>query len=260
MPTGSCDTRLFEDVAYTMLVVENVTKRYGNWTALDSVGFTLQPGEIVGLLGPNGSGKTTLLRIISTYFLPQQGTVLVNGLDVRKDPVAVRRLIGYLPESNILYENMRVDLFLRFVGEAKGLTGDVLEERLLWVRDHCELAPLLNKKCGECSRGMRQRVAFAAALLSDPPILLLDEPTAGLDPLQSVAFRQLLHSLAANRVILFSSHLMAEVAATTQRVLLLHNGRLLADAPLTDDLRQAEKLEAFFLGTIRAKQADPSTA
>lgn len=238
-----------------MLKVDHLTKKYGDFTAVDDVDFEITPGEVVGLLGPNGSGKTSMLRVISTYFLPTKGSVLVDGIDVAKDPLEARKRLGYLPESNILYEQMRVDKFLLFAGEAKGLYGKALKNKFEQLVEEYGMGFMLRKKCGECSRGMRQKVAFAAAAINDPKVMLLDEPTAGLDPVQSYAFRNNIKAMAQNKVILFSSHILSEVVSVANRVLIIHNSHLLADFTFPEGEKNAEKLESFFLDTIKNEEA-----
>jgi ABC-2 type transport system ATP-binding protein len=232
----------FENV----LKVDRVIRRFGRVTAVDDVSFEIQPGEMVGFLGPNGSGKTTLLRVISTYLLPSSGTVLLDGLDVRRSPEEVRRRIGYLPESNILYPRMRVWDYLKFAGEMRGLCGKTLMERIDSFVQALQLESVLEKRNGECSKGFRQRISMAAVLLHRPPVILLDEPTIGLDPLQLFMVRDFLRELAKDRIVLFSSHIMQEVAAMTQRVLLIHQGKLIRDAVLPEDSDGARQLENMF--------------
>jgi ABC-2 type transport system ATP-binding protein len=239
--------------------VENVTKRYGATLAVDAVSFAVNPGEIVGFLGPNGAGKSTVLKMISTWLPPDSGRIEVAGHDVVKAPLQVRRSLGYLPEHNALYDGMRVDRFLRFIGRARGLDGAKLEERLQWVVDKCSLQAVLGKRGNECSKGYRQRIGVAAALIHDPPVIVLDEPTHGLDPLQVVAFRDFVRGLRADRAILFSSHIVSEVAAISDRILVIQLGKLLADSP-TKELDAKAKasgrdLEGVILEIVRAKGA-----
>lgn len=215
-----------------MIRVDDVSKRYGATLAVDGVSFAIGPGEIVGFLGPNGAGKSTLLKMMSTWLPPTSGRIEIAGHDVAREPLAVRRALGYLPEHNALYDGMRVDRFLRFMGKARGLSAAKLAERTAWVVGKCALEAVLGKRVQECSKGYRQRIGVAAALLHDPPVILLDEPTHGLDPLQVVAFRDFLLSLSAGRAILFSSHILAEVVAISQRILIINGGKLLCDAPL----------------------------
>lgn len=217
-----------------MIEVEHVTKRYGNALAVDDVSFRLEPGEVVGFLGPNGAGKTTVLKMISTWLPPTGGTIRVAGHDVVQKPLEVRRTLGYLPEHNALYERMRVGAFLRFIGRARGVGGAHLEQRLDWVIDATSLQDVLTKRVDQCSKGYRQRIGLAASLIHDPQVLLLDEPTHGLDPLQVVAFRDFVHGLREGRAILFSSHILSEVAAICERVLIINRGVLLADAKIAD--------------------------
>ena len=215
-----------------MIEVEHVSKRYGATLAVDDVSFAIGRGEITGFLGPNGAGKSTLLKMMSTWLPPSAGTIRIAGFDVTREPLAVRRSLGYLPEHNALYETMRVDRFLRFVGRARGLQDERLAERTAWVVAACGLAEVWSKRIQQCSKGFRQRIGVAAALLHDPPVILLDEPTHGLDPLQVAAFLDFVRELAEGRTILFSSHVLSEVVAVSHRMLVIHHGRLLVDAPV----------------------------
>jgi len=188
----------------------------------------------VGFLGPNGAGKSTLLRLLSTWLTPDAGTIIVAGHDTRREPLAVRRAIGYLPEHNALYESMRVDRFLRFGGRMHGLEETRLAERTAWVVEACQLGEVLGKKIQHCSKGFRQRVGVAAALLHDPPVVLLDEPTHGLDPLQVALFLEFVRALAQGRAVLFSTHVLSEAVRVSDRLLVIHEGRLLLDAPVSE--------------------------
>ncbi len=238
-----------------MIEVEHVTRRYGPVVAVNDVSFSIETGEIVGFLGPNGAGKSTLLKVIATWLPPHAGRVRVGGFDVEREPMGVRQSLGYLPEHNAMYDSMRVDRFLRFMGRVRGLSGAELKDRLEWVVDRCELTAVIGKAVNQCSKGYRQRVGLAAALIHDPPVIVLDEPTHGLDPVQVAAFRRFLHSLAEGRTILFSSHILAEVTAICRRLLVIGEGRLLADSPLEDLRRLAVKdgidLEEAVLRIVR---------
>src|SRR5262245_14920340 len=173
-----------------MIRVENVSKSYGPVKAVDSVSFAVETDQIVGFLGPNGAGKSTVLKMISTWLPPDSGRILVNGHDVVTEPLAARRSLGYLPEHNALYEGMRVDRFLSFMGRARALAPALLRERTEWVVSNCSLQAVMGKRIHQCSKGYRQRIGLAAALLHDPPVIVLDEPTHGLDPVQVAAFRE----------------------------------------------------------------------
>ncbi|MEM7244036.1 MAG: ATP-binding cassette domain-containing protein [Acidobacteriota bacterium] len=237
-----------------MIEVSEVSKHFGPVKAVDQVSFRMDPGEIVGFLGPNGAGKSTLLKMMVTWLLPTAGRIAIDGHDVVREPLAVRRLLGYLPEHSALYEGMKVDRFLRFMGRMRGLSGDRLQERLEWCIDACDLKAVLAKWCRECSKGYRQRIGVAAALIHDPPVLLLDEPTHGLDPVQVVAFRDFLRDLREDRAILFSSHILAEVVAVSDRLLVINEGQLLADTPV-DELRKEagdQDLERVLLDIVQA--------
>jgi len=238
-----------------MIRVENVSKWYGSTLAVDSVSFQISKGEIVGFLGPNGAGKTTVLKMLSTWLAPGTGAIRMNGHDVQREPLAVRRTVGYLPEHNALYEIMRVEDFLRFVGRLRGIVHERLGDRLQWVVEECGLGEVVRKRIQECSKGNRQRVGLAAALIHDPPILLLDEPTHGLDPLQVSAFLDFLTGLRSGRAILFSSHILGELVAVSDRLLIMVRGKLLADVAVTElkdrAARDHKGLDELILETVR---------
>jgi ABC-2 type transport system ATP-binding protein len=212
-----------------MIRVSGLTHRYGSALAVDDVSFEVEPGEIVGFLGPNGAGKSTVLKVVSTWMPPTAGEVTVAGHDVVREGLAVRRALGYLPEHNALWDVMRVEALLRFVGRMHGLRGAALAERIEWAVSACSLSDVMKKRVQQCSKGYRQRIGLAAALLHDPRVVLLDEPTHGLDPLQVVAFQQFLAELRPGRAILFSSHVLPEVMAVSDRLLVIQRGRLLLD-------------------------------
>ncbi|MBI4881056.1 MAG: ABC transporter ATP-binding protein [Planctomycetes bacterium] len=239
-----------------MIHVENVTKRFGAVTAVDSVSFAIGEGEVVGFLGKNGAGKSTLLKMLCTWLLPTRGRITIAGHDAAREPLAVRQAIGYLPEHNALYEGMKVDRFLRFAGRLRGLDGARYAERRDWVVERCGLEAVLSRWIHQCSKGYRQRIGVAAALLHDPPVLILDEPTHGLDALQVAAFRQFIDGLRAGRAILFSSHVLAEVTSISQRLLIINDGVLLADTPVATLRAQATArgvdLEEALLDMVRA--------
>jgi ABC-2 type transport system ATP-binding protein len=252
-----------------MIRVSGVSKSYGSTLAVDDASFEVAAGEVVGFLGPNGAGKSTLLKMISTWHGPDAGTIEVAGLDTVKQPLAVRQSLGYLPEHNALWDTMTVDRLLHFIGRMRGLRGEELEARRGWVIDRCELGEVLSKRVNQCSKGFRQRIGVAAALLHDPSVVLLDEPTHGLDPMQVVAFRDFIRELAtmpitmgpaagsAGRAVLFSSHILAEVAAISDRILVIRSGRLLLDER-TDKLkeraaREGRSLEQLVVGHMESE-------
>jgi len=237
-----------------MITVEAVTKRFASVVAVDSVSFTLGRDEIVGFVGPNGAGKSTLLKMLSTYLYPTSGRLLVDGVDAVRRPLEVRRRIGYLPGDTPLYPEMRADRYLGFIAAAHGLRGGALRSRLEWVSEACGLADALPKRIKECSTGYRKRIGLAAALIHDPAVILLDEPTHGLDPLQVLTFRDLLRKLRPGRTILLSSHIISEVAQLADHLLLIHEGHLLADGPVgelcTREGFAAQDLEALFVRLV----------
>ena len=217
-----------------MIDVQALSMRYGKFQALENVSFQARPGEIIGLLGPNGAGKTTLMRILTTYLHPFSGTAKIEGIDLIENPLEVRRRIGYLPETAPLYPDMRVEDYLKFVGEARGLDSVVLKKRLEWVRSSCHLKNFWKHFISELSKGMKQRVGLAQALLHDPEVLILDEPTSGLDPIQILEIRALIQSLAHKKTILFSTHILQEVEVLASRVVLVNQGRIVAQGSIQE--------------------------
>ena len=211
------------------MVIENISKKYGAKTALDSISFTLKPGEVVGLLGPNGAGKSTLMKILTGYYLNWEGSAFFEGMDLKKERKAIQNIIGYLPENNPLYPEMSVSAYLRFVA---GLYG-ISKPPLMKVLDQTGLEQHTQHKIGILSKGYKQRVGLAATLLHDPKCLILDEPTTGLDPNQLVDIRTLIKSLGKEITILLSTHILPEVDALCERVLLLNKGKLVLDQTLT---------------------------
>ncbi len=216
-----------------MIEVRGVTKRYGPTVALDDVSFRLDRGEILGFLGPNGAGKSTAMKIITTFLAPDAGSVEVDGIDVLERPLEVRSRIGYLPETNPLYVDMLVYEYLEFVGRARGLSGSRLKSRLDWVVDACGLGSVYGKHVHQLSKGFKQRTGLGQALIHDPDILILDEPTSGLDPLQIIGIRELIQGLASTKTIIFSTHILQEVRPVTDRVVIINDGRLVADGHIT---------------------------
>lgn len=230
-----------------MIEVKSVTMHYDKIVALKNVYFKAQEGKILGLLGPNGAGKTTLMRILTTYLYPTKGTVLVNGFDVTREALSVRALIGYMPETVPLYDDMMVDEYLKFIGKARGLFSEKLSERLCWVRESCDIGSIWKHYIAEISRGYRQRVGLAQALIHDPKVLILDEPTAGLDPLQIIAVRDLIRTLAKDKTIIFSTHILQEVEALADKIVILNDGRLIADGASEDIVEMASSGEKLTL-------------
>jgi ABC-2 type transport system ATP-binding protein len=214
--------------------IKEVTKLYGTQKALDGVGFTIDKGEIVGLLGPNGAGKSTLMKIITSFITPDSGTVFINGTDVLEDDIETRKQIGYLPENNPLYPDMYVREYLAFVLKVYKTPFDV-KQRVEEMIALTGLTPESHKKIGALSKGYRQRVGLAQALIHDPEILILDEPTSGLDPNQLVDIRNIISEFGKQKTIILSTHIMQEVEAVCDRVVIIHKGKLVADDK-TDNL------------------------
>jgi ABC-2 type transport system ATP-binding protein len=217
-----------------MIEVEHLTKRFGATLAVNDVSFTVMPGEVVGFLGPNGAGKTTTMRVVTGLIMPQSGTARVNGKDIWEQPVEVRRMLGYLPESTPLYEEMSVTGFLRFIAEVRGIPSKNISAKIDEMVEACSLQSMAFKDISELSRGFRQRVGLAQALIHDPPVLILDEPTSGLDPTQILEIRKLVRKLGQTKAILFSTHILDEASKTCDRILIISDGRLVGEGSPQD--------------------------
>lgn len=215
-----------------MIEVEHLTKVYGTARGIEDVSFKVQKGEILGFLGPNGAGKTTTMRILTCFFPPTSGKARVAGYDVFEDSLEVRKRIGYLPENVPLYTDMSVPDYLGFVAGVKGVDRREIKTKVAKVMDECGLMEVAKKYIGELSKGYRQRVGLAQALINDPEVLILDEPTIGLDPRQIIDIRQLIKNLAGKRTVILSTHILPEVSMICHRVIIINEGRLIAvDTP-----------------------------
>ncbi|HZQ19487.1 MAG TPA: ABC transporter ATP-binding protein [Terriglobales bacterium] len=219
-----------------MINVKELTKRYARTTAVDHISFEVPKGQIVGFLGPNGAGKTTTMRMLTCFMPPTAGQATVAGFDVLEKPLEVKKRIGYLPETPPLYPEMETGEYLKFVGKLKGLSGAELNKRVDYVCERCSVADVKNKLLGKLSKGYRQRVGLAQAIIHNPDVLILDEPTAGLDPKQINETRDLIRSLAGSHTIILSTHILPEVEQTCEQVLIINRGKLVA----TDSVRNLQ--------------------
>jgi len=217
-----------------MISVEGVSKRYGQVAAVENLSFSVQRGEVVGFLGPNGAGKTTTMRMITGTLQPDEGSVLLDGTSVTDDPMAAKRRIGYLPEANPLYDELLVAEYLDYVAELRGLSRAEARSGVADAVDETGIGDVFYRPIGECSKGYRQRIGMAGAILHRPEVLILDEPTEGLDPNQRVEIRRLVGSLGRERTVLLSTHVMQEVEATCSRLVILSRGRLAAEGSVQD--------------------------
>lgn len=228
-----------------MIEASGLSKYYGPFVAIKDVTFSIPQGQIVAFLGPNGAGKSTTMKILSGFLAPSEGTALIAGHDVHKDRLAAAKRLGYLPENGPLYNDMTPLALLEFFGEARCLEQRLLGERIDVVVEQCAIGDVLEKPIGKLSRGYRQRVGLAQALLHDPDVLIMDEPTAGLDPNQIRDFRQNIKVLGMTKTILISTHILQEVVAVGERVLMIHDGKLIFDGPPAD-LEKGGSLEEPF--------------
>jgi ABC-2 type transport system ATP-binding protein len=222
-----------------VIALNNVSKSFGPTVAVDDVSFTVDRGEVVGFLGPNGAGKSTTMRLITNYLEPDSGAVLIDGADVREDPVEARRRIGYLPENNPLYADMLVSEYLRFVADLRGVEGNGPDGALDDAVGATGIAEVYYRPIGELSKGYRQRLGLAAAILHRPDFLILDEPTEGLDPNQRQEIRKLIREIGKEHTVLLSTHVLPEVQETCERIIVIHRGKIVADGTTEELLAQA---------------------
>jgi ABC-2 type transport system ATP-binding protein len=228
------------------ITVQNLTKTYGTQRAIDSLNFTIKKGEIVGFLGPNGAGKSTTMKIITGFISATEGTAEVAGLSVTEQPIEVKKRIGYLPEHNPLYVDMYVREFLNFMGSLYGIERKKLKKRVAEIIELVGLSLEQHKKIGQLSKGYRQRVGLAHALIHNPEVLILDEPTTGLDPNQLVEIRNLIKSIGKEKTVILSTHIMQEVEALCERVIIINKGCIVADRKVADILQEGKNVEVLF--------------
>jgi len=238
-----------------MIQVRNLTKRYGSLLAVDNITFDVERGGVVGFLGPNGAGKTTTIRILSCYQPATGGSASISGFDVFKDSMEVRRRVGYLPESTPLYSEMRVREYLNFRGKLRGLTYPQRVDAIRRVTDRCWLGEFVDRPIGQLSKGMRQRVGLADAIMHDPEVLILDEPTIGLDPTQIRETRNLIKELGARHTVLLSSHILPEVEQTCSRTIIIASGKIVASGS-PQELRDRFSAQARVVAEMRGPQLE----
>jgi len=227
--------------------VEKLTKKYGYTKAVDNISFEVKTGEILGFLGPNGAGKTTTMKIITNYLNCEEGDVIIGGKSIRDYADDIKKHIGYLPESNPLYQDMPVIDYLEFVAELQGVDKDHVPDRMRKMIKDCGLNSEKHKKIGELSRGFRQRVGLAQAMIHNPDILILDEPTTGLDPNQIVEIRRLIRELGREKTVILSTHILPEVEATCDRIMIINNGKIVADGTAESLRKQAQGQETLVI-------------
>jgi ABC-2 type transport system ATP-binding protein len=239
-----------------LIQFENVSKKYGAFHALRDVSFEIKEGEIVGFLGPNGAGKTTAMRILSGFFPPTSGRVFVCGVDMFKHPHEAKRAIGYLPETVSLYPDMKVVEYLRFVAKLKGVPSYELQGHVRSRMSFCGLEDSGHRLIGRLSKGYRQRVGLAQALVADPPVLVLDEPTTGLDPSQIKEIRELIRALGQNRAVILSTHILPEVSTLCDRVMMINQGQILASGTVPELASCLKDREAIHIRILEKKDQD----
>ncbi|MBF0572314.1 MAG: ATP-binding cassette domain-containing protein [Desulfamplus sp.] len=212
-----------------MIEVKNLTKYYNNFCAVDGINLEIKKGEILGLLGPNGAGKTTTLRMLTGFFKPTAGDIMVKGISILDNTLEVKELMGYLPESAPLYHNMLVYDYLCYVAKIRNIKGDKIDSRLKELSELCGLSNIMHQSINELSKGLKQRVGLAHAMMNDPEILILDEPTSGLDPNQIAEIREIIKRIGKEKTIIFSTHILSEAEATCDRIVIINKGKIVAD-------------------------------
>lgn len=241
-----------------MIEVEHLSKRFGPTKAVSDISFSVARGEVLGFLGPNGAGKTTTMRILTSYLSADEGRVSIKGVDISRNNLEFRRMIGYLPENAPLYSDMNVVDYLVFIARMRGMRK--LQKRLQAMIELCGLERVLKKDIGELSKGYRQRVGLAQAMIHDPDILILDEPTSGLDPAQIIEIRKLLKEIGKEKTVILSSHILPEVSATCDRILIIDRGKIVADGTAEELSRQAQGEEKIIASFKNAQPEQIKTA
>jgi ABC-2 type transport system ATP-binding protein len=239
-----------------LITLDNVSKSFGRTVAVDEVSFTVDRGEVVGFLGPNGAGKSTTMRLITNFLEPDDGAVLIDGVDVREDPVGARRRIGYLPENNPLYDDMLVAEYLRFVGDLRGVGMDGPGSALDDTVQATGIAEVFYRPIGELSKGYKQRLGLAAAILHRPDFLILDEPTEGLDPNQRQEIRRLIREVGKEHTVILSTHVLPEVEETCRRIIVIHEGKIVADGSTENLMAQARDTSTKRTIVVEVRGAD----
>jgi len=238
-----------------MIEVSGLSKKFPGLTALDNITFSVKKGEILGFLGPNGAGKSTAMKIITTYWPASEGTVTVDGIGIEDNPLAIRKKIGYLPETVPLYDDMRVFEYLRFVAEIRGIGKLELKDSIKQAINLCGLAEVVRRPIEELSKGYRQRVGLAQAIIHNPEILILDEPTTGLDPNQIAEIRELIKALGKEKTVIFSTHILSEVSATCDRAIIINRGKIVGEGS-PDELAAKAGSEELIYVKIRGPKSD----
>ena len=236
--------------------VKNLTKKYQTQRAVDNISFEVKTGEVLGFLGPNGAGKTTTMKIITGFMAPTDGDVTINGISVLEEPEKVKQLIGYLPESNPLYQDMPVLEYLEFIAELQNVPKDKIKSQIAKMVKVCGLNVEKHKKINELSKGYKQRVGLAQALIHEPEILILDEPTTGLDPNQIVEIRNLIREIGREKTVILSTHILPEVEATCDRILIINEGKIVADGTSESLRKQAQGQEVLRVEISEADDKD----
>lgn len=221
-----------------MIAVSNLGKKYGSLEAVKGVTFEIPTGEVIGLLGPNGAGKTTIMKILTGFMYPSYGSVEINGHSIFNEPLEIKRSVGYLPENAPLYTDLNVMEYLNFVAESRRLQGEYKKQRMDWVVEECGLAEVIYRNIDEISKGYKQRTGLAQAMIHDPEILILDEPTTGLDPNQIIEIRELIKRFGREKTVILSTHILQEVEATCQQVIILNEGEIVAQGTTEDIWRE----------------------
>ena len=237
-----------------MIEIKNLTKKIGGNSILNDLSFSVKQGEILGFLGPNGAGKTSTMKIITSYWLPTSGSITIDGLDVVNDSLKTRAKIGYLPETVPLYEEMKVGEYLKFVAKMRHIEKDRLKARIAEVAVACGITDVLAKSIDELSKGYRQRVGLAQAIMGNPDVLILDEPTTGLDPNQIVEIRELIKKIGKEKTVIFSTHILGEVSAVCDRVIIINNGKIVGEGSPAELAAKAGNREVIYLKTDGPKE------